>query len=117
MAKYLKFIMTPDHELSGGLVEFHADILPKEKRYSRNACIGGGFFKVNEDEKEITLYGSSSDFGKCSTKDLQKAIDMHGNDFKSNLWMIMYLYYRMQGNKVNSDDLDYMDYKITIEDK
>lgn len=115
MAKYLKFIVTNDFDLDGGYVMLHSDILPKEERYKSNACRGGGFFVINEDAKEIHLYGSSSDFGKCKKEDLMKAIKEHGNDFKSNLWMIMYMYYRSQGKKVSSDDLDYMDYKINID--
>lgn len=115
MAKYLKFIVTNDFDLDGGYVMFHTDLIPQKKRYSQNTCRGGGFFIINEDNKEIYLYGESSDFGRCKKEDLMKAIKEHGSDFKSNLWMIMYIYYRSQGKTVKSNELDYTDYKITTD--
>ena len=115
MGRYLKFIVTDDFDLQGGYVMFHSDILPKEKRYKSNSCLGGGFFTIDENSKEIHLYGESSDYGKCNKETLQKAIKNHGNNFKSDLWMIMYMYYRTNKINVKSDELDYTDYNIIID--
>lgn len=60
----LKFIIRDD-EFILGKVQFHADLTRK-----KDGIKGGGWWKLDEDKKELLLYGVSSDFGSVSPEQI-----------------------------------------------
>lgn len=53
-----KFIITLKGVFRMGMVHLHEDLLKGGEH-----CIGGGYFEIHHDSKEICLYGKSYDFG------------------------------------------------------
>ena len=110
--------MYNEFTLLGGYVLFHSDLIPS-KKVSATHVYGGGYFKIDDDNKKVILYGESVDFGEPSYKQIENAIKLEQtrkNNFLSELWMIMYLYYRSQGCDINEDDIpDYTKYKISFD--
>lgn len=121
MKRALKYIICDlynEFTLLGGYVLFHSDLIPS-KKVSSTHVYGGGYFKIDDDNKKVILYGESVDFGEPSYKQIENAIKLEQtrkNNFLSELWMIMYLYYRSQGCDINEDDIpDYTKYKISFD--
>ena len=46
----------------------------KELAYDTSRVIGGGHWEFDLDKKEITLYGTSDDFGPCKFEDMEKCV-------------------------------------------
>lgn len=66
-----KFIIY-DNKLLLGKVNRHKELLPKDFKYE--LIYGGGQFELNREEKTITLFGKSYDFGRFSTDKLDNLI-------------------------------------------
>ena len=54
-----KFIISKNGRLILGNVEYHFELIPK----GEINCHGGGFWKIDEENKILNLSGESSDFG------------------------------------------------------
>lgn len=110
LPKYILIEKKPGElELIFGFVEFHFELLPKD--CPDKNCKGGGFWRFNPKEKQIILYGRSTDYGSPDKKLLNKVI----NDFYdfSDLEMLCWIAYRTK----ETDDIDnefwnFNDYKI-----
>lgn len=55
-----KFIIY-DNTIILGRVNLHKQLLPEN--YNQNLVQGGGLFILNKENKTVTLYGTSHDFG------------------------------------------------------
>jgi len=71
-----KFIIY-GNEILLGRVSYHKELLPDKPNY--RLIFGGGLFKIDHEEKTITLYGESMDFGKYCQEKLKEC------SFPSNL--------------------------------
>jgi len=73
-----KYVIVKDHgryEFRARYTDMHRSMLsPDEIRYGR--CDGGGFWGVDGEKKLVTLYDSSSDFGR--PKHIEEAIKQDG---------------------------------------
>ena len=63
------------YEFRAGYVEMHRDLL-SEKEIRHSHCDGGGFWGVDGEKNRVTLYDSSSDFGR--PKHIEDAIRQDG---------------------------------------
>ena len=68
MNKYPKFIIQDD-KLILGMVKFHRDLVTDVKKVK-----GGGWWRLNEENKTIILSDKSEDFGRASISDTQSCI-------------------------------------------
>ena len=68
-----KYIITKDNEFIFSHVELHMDLLPYEQR---NQIAGGGWWHLDNDDKELILYGTSIDFGHVT---MEQIIDCFKN--------------------------------------
>lgn len=71
-----KFIIVDDNETKVLIlmkVSYHKEILERCEPH----CIikGGGFFKINVEEKTLTFYGESADFGKPTFENIKECCD------------------------------------------
>jgi hypothetical protein len=84
MDLFPKFIIETDDVLGDCLiiakVTFHKDIAINKKNVK-----GGGLYRI--DDKTITFYGSSVDFGPAKTNDIKSCITA-GNVFTNNEFKI-----------------------------
>lgn len=69
--EFPKFIIY-DNEIIYGTVEYHKQLLPKNPDVSKIS--GGGQFKTDKNNKIITFYGSSYQYGGCKPENIQSAI-------------------------------------------
>lgn len=91
-----KFVLIekPDNcaELVLGDVEFHRNLLWKGQK-----CLGGGFFKVKEDNRQIIMWGKSDDYGYPKFKGNQcyadwEILEINGIDAINHTdWSFYYL--------------------------
>lgn len=74
MDTFPKFIIETDNELGDCLiiakVTYHKQIVT-----DKNKVLGGGWYGLNNDTKEITFYGKSEDFGKATLEDIKRCVD------------------------------------------
>jgi hypothetical protein len=81
MERHLKYIIYQEKGktyFSGGYVEFHRQLAPSSSCNSYlhdNCVIGGGKFKIDDNNKQIIFYGSSDDFGSVDKKLLKKVLE------------------------------------------
>ena len=66
----LKYILTLAGEIKAGNVDLHIDLKSISEPVN-----GGGYFHYDRAVKEITLYGSSVDFGSVQKAELLKAFE------------------------------------------
>lgn len=53
-----------------GNVDYHFNLLPQNFNVNSPEINGGGWWEWNREENEVTLYGSSSDYGPVKKQDL-----------------------------------------------
>ena len=79
MPRQKKFIIVKDwdehYDIRFGYVLYHKDLMYESDKKDHIECIGGGKWEFDYDNKTITLYGSSDDFGRPQKKDIQKALN------------------------------------------
>lgn len=73
MDVFNKFIIS-DGDIVIGKVTYHKQLVWDK---DTEIISGGGWFTINSDDKTITFYGDSHDFGKAKLEDIQKCVDEH----------------------------------------
>lgn len=73
MDYFNKFIIT-NGILVIGKVTYHRDLIWDKET---EVITGGGSFDINFEDKIMTFYGESNDFGKAKIEDIKKCIDEH----------------------------------------
>ena len=115
--KQFKYIVIEDSvegiEIRFGYVEYHKHLAPMTSvrgmyRKSNVDILGGGQFKIDEENKKIILFGKSDDYGAVPEKIL-KTIRMNKN-IAFNLYMITC---HLFDDKIQPEDFE--QYTITIE--
>lgn len=92
MKRQLKYIIYQEKGktyFAGGYVEFHRQLAPSSSRnsyLSDNHVIGGGKFKIDDDNKQIIFYGASDDFGSIDKKLLKKILEDCRNHVCDDIW-------------------------------
>ena len=113
------------NDLHFGYVEFHRELVPHYRdRYhqSEPKVLGGGRFIVDRDKKQVILYGSSDDYGKCDRKQLKKYLAEHSADHLFDLerieWMRHYREFERGDERRDSDNSywDFSDFEFVIAD-
>ena len=136
MKRQLKYIIYQEKcktYFSGGYVEFHRQLAPSSSRNSYlhdNCVIGGGKFKIDDNNKQIIFYGSSDDFGSVDKKLLKKILEDCRPHVCDDIWYALEHEFRCTHDRdnynmnefgeVSSPDWKYqnenfMDYKFIIE--
>lgn len=59
--KFPKFVLY-DRKVLIGRVYYHRDLLPPD--FDMRLVYGGGFWEINREEKLVTFYGKSEEFGR-----------------------------------------------------
>jgi len=102
-----KFIIVKDWndkniEIRIGFPIFHRDLLNKSDEKNNIDCYGGGRWDVNFENKTITLYGVSDDFGKPNKKDIEIAIkNMNIHDW----WVISHAIEASYNKDIDENEL------------
>lgn len=118
MSRERKFIIVKDWseknvEIRIGYPIFHRDLLNKSDIKDRIICCGGGRWNLDYDNKTITLYGSSDDFGKPNKKDIETAIkNLDDHAYWQLEWMIERIFDKEFPDR---DYSDLKDYKFIID--
>lgn len=89
--KYIIYRQNDEIYTHFGYVYFHKQLLPsKPLNYSgywkEPECLGGGMFMFDFENKAITLYGESSDFGKVDPNILKSIIITNKKEISNDLW-------------------------------
>lgn len=131
--KYIIYRENGKTYFAGGYVEFHRQLAPKSSRNSYsydNNVIGGGKFKIDDDNKQIIFYGSSDDFGSVDKKLLKKVLEDYWSDVCDDIWYALEHEFKCTHDRdnydmnefgeINSPDWKYEnetfnDYKLIIE--
>ena len=107
--KFNKYIVTTDkngrYGFCAGHVEFHRELASIDE-LSKGLVDGGGMFKVDEEKKQIVLYGKSEDFGY--PKNQEEAFSQCCNLIKTEI-----AYAVSHGGEVD----DFSDYKVVYVDE
>lgn len=74
MEKFPKFIIESDEEIGICLI-ISKVIYHKEIANNLDMIQGGGWFRMNYDDKIITFHGDSHDFGAASLEHIKEAVD------------------------------------------
>lgn len=80
---YNKFIITNSGELIFGNVYLHRELLPK----GEDSCLGGGLWKIDNQNGRMILYGKSFDFGYPELDAIRK---VDRSDFPGNMNLPMF---------------------------
>lgn len=75
MANKWIILRKPDGELQFRMsraIEFHKELASNQPGYQ---VLGGGWFHMDTDKKQIVLYGTSEDYGTPDSADVYKAIE------------------------------------------
>lgn len=84
MARYKKFIIVKDLDgkldLRLGYPIYHEDLIEKEDETNHIKCVGGGYWDLDFENKQIILYGDSMDFGKPKKEDIKKSLESWTKD-------------------------------------
>ena len=84
--------------------------------------MGGGCFIVDREKKQIILYGSSDDYGKCNKKQLEKYLEKNGADYLFDLerieWMRHYREFERDDERRDSDNdyWNFSDFSFVVQD-
>lgn len=93
MARYKKFIIlenwkTNQVKIRLGYPFYHADLIDSSDIKECWNCIGGGFWNIDFNNKEIRLYGDSTDYGEAPKKKIELAIkNMDSHDWWQFGWV------------------------------
>ena len=120
--RYFKYIVYKENnelKIHFGYVEFHKDLLPHKplnyQGYWRESeCLGGGMFSLDFDNKIVTLYGDSSDFGKVDSKILYEVLNSEKYKIYNDLWYACHFARRDDEKYDIDDDYEFDDWKIKI---
>ena len=118
MSRQRKFIIVKDWsgkdiQIRIGYPIFHKDLLDKSDEKNNIDCYGGGRWDLDYENKTITLYGSSDDFGKPDKKDIEIAIK---NIDDHKWWQLEWTMERVFENEFPDRDYsDLKDYKFIID--
>ena len=118
MSRERKFIIVNDKfgkntEIRIGWPIYHRDLLDKSDEKEGKDCYGGGRWNLDYENKTITLYGSSDDFGKPNKKDIEIAIK-NMDDHK--WWQLEWTMERIFDKEFPDRDYsDLKDYKFIID--
>ena len=137
MDRQLKYIIYQEKGktyFSGGYVEFHRQLAPEKPRTSfvnhDVIVLGGGKFRVDDNNEQIIFYGSSDDFGSVDKKLLKKILEDCRPHVCDDIWYALEheftcthdrdAYHMNEFGEITSDDWKYqnenfMDYKFVIE--
>ena len=136
MVRQFKYIIYQEKSktyFAGGYVEFHRQLAPSSNRNSYlydNNIIGGGKFKIDDDNKQIIFYGSSDDFGSVDKNFLKRVLEDRRPHVCNDIWYAIKhefmcthdrdTYHMNEFGEVSSPDWKYqnenfMDYKFVIE--
>jgi len=135
--RQLKYIVyQKNHEIciSCGYVEFHRQLKPSSSNVFTSAnsynVLGGGKFRINDDNKQIIFYGSSDDFGSVDKKLLKKVLEDNRTSICDDIWYALEHEFKCTHDRdnydmnefgeINSPDWKYEnetfnDYKLIIE--
>ena len=135
MERQLKYIIYQEsgkQYFAGGYVEFHRQLAPSSSRNSYlcdNCIIGGGKFKIDDNNKQIIFYGTSDDFGSVDKKLLKKVLEDCRPHVCDDIWYALEHkfrcthdrddYHMNEFGEISSPDWKYenenfMDYKFVI---
>lgn len=109
--KYEKYILVYEsgmYDFRCGYVEYHAHLATDAERRA-NLIDGGGRFVIDENKKEVRLWGSSDDFGY--PKNIEKALKQCYNQLMRDI--NEYYYYKTNGEK----DLNMDEFKLVYVDQ
>ena len=111
MARYKKFIILENRrncelDIRLGYPIYHADLIENTDKREGWKCIGGGFWDINFETKEIYLYGSSSDFGTAPKQKIEESLKSM-NDHK--WWQFGWICEQIFGLEHPDIDYDYLD--------
>ena len=111
MARYKKFIIlenwrTGKLDIRLGYPIYHADLIENADNKEGWKCIGGGFWDMNFETKEIYLYGSSSDFGTAPKQKIEESLkSMNGHKW----WQLGWVCEQIFGKEHPDVDYDHLD--------
>lgn len=128
-----KFIFTEqlnhakfENDIHFGYVEFHRELVPHNRdrfrQTSEPKVLGGGRFIVDREKKQIILYGSSDDYGKCNKKQLEKYLEKNGANSLFDLerieWMRHYREFERDDERRDSDNdyWNFSDFNFVVQD-
>lgn len=119
---------------AGGYVEFHRQLVPSKPKTSfinhDVNILGGGKFKIDDDNKQIIFYGSSDDFGSVDKKLLKNILEDNRISVCDDIWYALEhefvcthdsdTYHVNEFGEISSPDWKYenetfKDYKLIIE--
>lgn len=80
---YNKFIITNSGEIIFGNVYLHRELLPEGEK----SCLGGGLWKIDNQNGRILLYGKSFDFGYPA---LSSVRSINRDEFPGNMNLPMF---------------------------
>jgi len=137
MCRQLKYIVYQKNReiyVSCGYVEFHRQLKPSSRSVFASAdsynVLGGGKFRIDDDNKQIIFYGSSDDFGSVDKKLLKRILEDCRPHVCDDIWYALEHEFRCTHDRddynmnefgeVSSPDWKYqnenfMDYKFVIE--
>ena len=111
MARYKKFIIlenwrTNKLDIRFGYPIYHADLIENTDNKEGWKCIGGGFWDMNFETKEIYLYGSSSDFGTAPKQKIEESLkSMNSHKW----WQFGWICEQIFGKEYPDVDYDHLD--------
>ena len=111
MTRYKKFIILENRrncelDIRLGYPIYHADLIEKTDKREGWNCIGGGFWDINFETKEIYLYGSSSDFGTAPKQKIEESLkSMNGHKW----WQLGWICEQIFGKEHPDVDYDHLD--------
>ena len=125
MGRFKKYIIlkndfTNEVKMRLGYPIYHKDLIDKSDIKNGFKCVGGGQWNLKYKKKTITLFGSSSDFGRPRHEDIEKAIK---NLNKHDYWQLEMLCERIFDGElemlydITEPDFFYLiQYKFIIQD-
>ena len=109
-----KFIIVKDWngkniEIRIGYPIYHRDLLNKSDEKNNIDCYGGGKWDIDFENKTISLYGESDDFGKPNKKDIEIAIKNLDN---IDWWRMSHIIKQSYEVDIDEDELSTYKFKI-----
>jgi len=98
MARYKKYIIlenykTREVKIRFGYPFFHKDLIESSDKKEGWECIGGGFWDIDFRDKEIILYGDSTDFGMPRKEKIKIAIsNINKHDWWQFKWICEHIF-------------------------
>ncbi len=136
MVRQLKYIIYQEKGktyFAGGYVEFHRQLTSSTRNsytYNNVKVLGGGKFRVDDENKQIIFYGSSDDFGSVDKKLLKKIVEDNRSTVCDDIWYALEHEFRcthdrdsydmnefgeIHSSEWNYENENFMNYKFVIE--